>query len=325
MGYCAFTFLVSLGVVIAAQPLSAQTSATQWTPPVTSDGQPDLQGNWVNRSATPLERPAQLKGRQLLTDTEVDDLRMRADRIFQNGRSDFPGGDDFFLAALANVEQYKSALATGNSDAMAAREFDNRTSLVVDPPDGRLPPYTPEGERRWNALTAAVLQRTRPNGTEDLTAFQRCITWGVPMPRAGNYTSYYQIVQSPGYVVLVTEAIHDARVIPLMSAHLPPGIRAWNGDSIGHWEGNTLLVDTTNFSQKNNFMGSADGLHLVERLTRITPDEIRYEITVQDPATWTMPWTASLRLKQTQDKVYEFACHEGNSRVVEGMLAPAGR
>jgi hypothetical protein len=325
MGHRAFTFLVSLCVLIAAQPLSAQTTPTQWAPPVTSDGQPDLEGNWVNRSATPLERPAQLKGRQSLTDAEVNDLRQRADRIFRGGRSDFPGGDDFFLAALANVEQYKSATATGNSDAFAALEFDNRTSLIINPPDGRLPPYTPEGERRRNALTAAVVQRTRPNGPEDLAAFQRCITWGVPMPRPGNYTSYYQIVQSPGYVVIVTEVIHDARVIPLRSEHLPPGIRAWNGDSVGHWEGNTLIVDTTNFSQKNNFMGSAEGLHLIERFTRIAPDEIRYEITVQDPATWITPWTASLRLKQTQDKMYEFACHEGNSIVVEGMLAPASR
>jgi hypothetical protein len=135
-------------------------------------------------------------------------------------------------------------------------------------------------------------------------------------------------VQSPGYVVVVMEAVHDARIIPVSGPrdgrkHLPPSMRTWNGDSIGHWEGKTLVVDTTNFSPKDNFMGSAENLHLVERFTRVAPDEIRYEMTVDDPSTWTNPWTAVLRLKQTQEKIFEFACHEGNFQVMEGMLLGA--
>jgi hypothetical protein len=319
---------------MASMPMAAQATQDaaqakkkvkpkRWTPSLTPDGQPDLQGNWVNKSATPLERPKQLEGRQFLTDAEVAELKRRADRLFKNGHSDFPAGDDFFLAALANIEQYKRASSTCDSEHVE-REFDNRTSLIVDPPDGRLPPYTPEGQRRQAANLAAILTENRPSGPEDLSNANRCITWGVPMPRPSSYTSYYQIVQAPGYVVVVMEAIHDARIIPLDGRpHLPPTIRTWNGDSLGRWEDKTLVVDTTNFSPKDNFMGSAENLHLVERFTRIAPDEIRYEITVNDPTTWTKPWTAILRLKLTLEKIYEFACHEGNFQVVEGILKAA--
>jgi len=143
------------------------------------------------------------------------------------------------------------------------------------------------------------------------------------MPRPGPYTSYYQIVQTPHYVMVLLEAIHDARIIPLdRREHLPSNVRTWNGDSIGHWEGDTLVVDTANFSPKSYFMGAAENLHLLERFTRVAVDEIRYEMTVDDPTTWTKAWTAALRLKQTQDKIYEFACHEGNYEIMETMLSP---
>jgi hypothetical protein len=322
--------LAALALPITPMPIAAQATqgaaqkkapAKSWTAPLTPDGHPDLQGNWVNRSATPLERPNQLEGRESLTDAEVAELKSRADRLFKSGNNDFPAGDDVFLAPLANLEQYKRATSTGNSDTMAEREFDNRTSLIVDPPHGRLPSYTPEGRHRLIALGAAINKQNPVASIEDLTAFERCITWGVPMPRPGAYTSYYQIVQSPDYVVLVMEAIHDARIIPLDGRkHLPQNMRPWNGDSVGHWEGQTLVVDTTNFSEKDNFLGSAENLHLVERFTRVAPDEIRYEMTVNDPTTWTKPWTAVLRLKQTQEKIYEFACHEGNFEEMETML-----
>lgn len=283
----------------------------------------DLEGTWVNRSATPLERPKQLEGRESLTDAEVAELRKRFDRIFRETNSDFPAGDDVFLAALANVDKYQRGSATGNSDALPEREFDNRTSLIVDPPDGRLPSYTAEGQKRLRAEAAAAGTLNSPRQARDLTNVQRCITWGVPMPRPSPFTSYYQIVESPGYVVIVMEAIHDARIVPLDGRpHLPSNVRTWNGDSVGRWEGKTLVVDTTNFSEQSRFMGSAENLHLIERFTRIAPDEIRYEMTVNDPATWTKPWTAVLRLKQTQDKIYEFACHEGNLELMETMLSP---
>ena len=307
---------------LAQTPTELKASRNTWTLSFTPDGQPDLQANWVNKSATPLERPKQLEGRQFLTDAEVTELRRRADRLFKNGDGDAAGGDNYFLAVLANPERFKSPTATGAQ--ISEREIDNRTSLIVDPSDGKLPPYTPAGQRRQDALAAATVMRNPPASPEDLTTFQRCITFGVPMPRSGPQTSYYQIVQSPGYVVIVMEAIHDARIIPLDGRpHLPPSVRTWNGDSLGHWEGKTLVVDTTNFSPKDNFLGSAENLHLLERFTRVAEDEISYEITVDDLTTWTKPWTAALRLKQTQENIYEFACHEGNFQVMEGMLRGA--
>jgi|HubBroStandDraft_1064217.scaffolds.fasta_scaffold137313_2 hypothetical protein len=324
MGIRSLTALAFVLTSLTPMPIAAQAGGNRWTPALTPDGHPDLQGNWVNKSATPLERPEQLKGRERLTDAEVAELQRRFERIFRDSRNDFPAGDDVFLAALGNVEQYKRASATGNSDNVPELEFDNRTSLITDPPDGRIPAYTPEGQRRLKAEAAAAGTLNSPAGPADLTNIQRCITWGVPMPRPGPFTSYYQIVQSPGYVVVMMESIHDARIIPLDGRpHLPSSIRTWNGDSIGRWEGQTLVVDTTNFSPKDYFMGSSEGLHLVERFSRIAPDEIRYEFTVDDPTTWTKPWTAVLRLKQTPDKLYEFACHEGNSEIMETMLSSA--
>ena len=292
---------------------------------MTPDGHPDLQGVWMNRSATPLERPAQLKDQQFLTDAQVAELKGRAERIFKDGHSDYAPGDDVFLAALSGVEQYKNPNATeiSSDELIELKEFDNRTSLIVDPSDGRVPPYTPAGLKRRDAgLAAAAAATKNPSSPVELAPFQRCITWGVPILRSGPYTSYYQIVQSPDYVVVVTEAIHEARIVRMNGrTHLPPNVRAWNGDSIGSWEGQTLVVDTSNFSPKSNFMGSAEDLHLVERFTRVAPDEIRYEINVTDPTTWTKPWTAVIRLRQTRDKIYEFACHEGNFAIMEDMLS----
>jgi hypothetical protein len=236
VSYSALAFAVAS---MAWTPMAAQPKHA-WTPALTADGQPDLQGNWVNKNATPLERPKQLEGREFLTDTEVAELRTRAQRIFEGGNSDAANGDAVFLAALANVERYKSETATGRT-LFLDREFDNRTALIVDPPDGKLPAYTPEGQKRRAAAAKAAGLRNPPANPEDMTLFQRCITFGVPMPRPGPFTSYYQIVQSPGYVVIVMEAIHDARIIPLDGRpHLPQNIRTWNGDSVGHWEGQTL-------------------------------------------------------------------------------------
>jgi hypothetical protein len=318
----AAAFLVP--VSFSGQAPAARATKT-WTPPRTPDGQPDLQGNWISRSATPLERPKQLEGRPFLTDAEVAELKKRAGRIFSDNRSSYAGGDNAFLAALANVELYE-ATTTGKAEDMIEREFDNRTSLIVDPADGKIPPLTEAGRRRLAEGLAKIAVDHPPSGPEDLTNYVRCITFGVPR-LGGNFGagpfSYYQFVQAPGYVIVVMEAIHDARIIPLNgSPHLPPGIRTWNGDSRGRWEGQTLVVDTTNFSPQSYFLGSAENLHLVERFTRIAPDEIRYEITLDDLTTWTKPWTAALRLKQTQEKIYEYACHEGN-RVLEEILVVA--
>ena len=305
---------------------TAQTATRRTrTLPRTPDGQPDLQGVWLSNSATPLERPKALEGRQFLTDEEVADLKKRADRIFKNEDSDFAAGDSVFLAALGSVERYKSPNgSTENSVWMVNREFDNRTSLIADPPDGKIPPLTPEAQQRQAA--ARIAAQRPPAGPEDLSNAYRCITTGVPklggLYGAGHF-GYYQIFQTPGYVVLAMETIHDARIIPLdQRPHLPRTISQWNGDSRGRWEGDTLVVDTANFSPKSNFMGSAENLHLVERFTRVARDTISYEITLDDPTTWTKSWTATILLKQTRDRIYEFACHEGN-RPMLGMLTGA--
>jgi hypothetical protein len=319
---------LALAIVFAALgPAAGQVPAAKkaWTAPLTPDGQPDLQGVWLSNSATPLERPKALEGREFLTDAEVADLKKRAARLFKDGNSDFAAGDNAFLAAFANVEEYKNPnISVGSSLEMVERDFDNRTSLISDPRDGKLPPLTPEAQRRQ--LAAEARQRIMA-GPEDLSSALRCITFGVPRVGgnfgAGPY-SYYQILQTRGYVVLLPEIIHDARIIPLDGRpHLAPHIRQWNGDSRGRWEGKTLVVDTTNFSAQSYFMGSGENLHLTERFTRVAPDTIKYEVRLDDPTTWTKPWTAVTRLKQTQQAIYEFACHEGNRDVMVGMLAGA--
>ena len=315
--------IVSAGLLVAQD----QPQAKRWVAPMTSFGQPDLEGNWLNRSATPLERPKELEGRATLTDAEVAEFKKRADRLFKHGHNDYAAGDNLFNAVLANPEHYKSRTATSTSEDMVDWEFDNRTSLITDPPDGRIPPYRPEGQRRQAKAAAATAGTSFAAGPEDLTPSQRCITFGVPR-LGGTFSSgqyaYMQIYQAPGYVMLFFETIHDARIVPLDGRpHLPQSIRNWNGDSRGHWEGGTLVVDTTNFSAKSNFLGSAESLHLIERFTRVAENEIRYEITIDDPTTWTKPWSAMIRLKRTGEPLYEFACHEGNADTEAGILLGA--
>jgi hypothetical protein len=324
-------FLAALGVramtltVLSLTPVTA-AAQTRNAPP-TSDGKPDFQGIWISKSATPLERPKALDGRPLLTDAEVAELKTRADRIFKDGtKSDFPSGDNVFLAALENLDQFKNPNSTGGTDDMVERVFENRTSLIVDPSDGRIPSLTPEGHRRQAAAAAARL-RPDPAGPEDVSNDRRCLTFGTPR-LGGNYGagpySYYQIVQTPGYVVLTMEFVHEARIIPLDGRpHLPHNLRQWSGDSRGRWDGNTLVVDSTNFSPKSAFLGSAENLHMVERFTRVADDTIDYEVTLDDPTTWTKPWTAVIRLTRSEEKMYEVACHEGNYYSMQGTLAGA--
>ncbi len=318
-----YRFLATVGVlaILAAPPAPA---ATNWALPRTSDGQPDLQGVWLSNGATPLERPKGLEGRPFLTDAEVAELKKRAARLFKEANSDFASGDNAFLAAYANVNRYENPnISQGSTVDMVDREFDNRTSLIVDPPDGKLPPLTPAGLQRVAKADAAT--KRPPAGPEDFTNFIRCITFGTPRVGgnfgAGPY-SYYQIFQTAGYVVLFTEMIHEARIIPLDGRpHIPQSIRQWSGDSRGRWEKKTLVVDTTNLATKNYYMGSAENLHLVERFTRVSADRLDYTVTIDDPTTWTKPWTAVVRLKATKDAIYEFACHEGNYVSMVGMLS----
>ena len=306
----------------AGAAAKGRATSTPWVPARLADGQPDLTGVWTNHGATPLERPKVLASRPLLTDDEVAAMRRRAASFRANGSDNAPG-DALFLAALAGAEEYKNPQATEYLAHADEKEFDNRTSLIVDPPDGLIPPLTPEGQQRQQARAAAS---AAPAGPEDLNNYMRCITYGVPR-LGGNATDnggYFQIFQAPGYFVLLDESNFDARIIPLDGRpHLPESVRLWNGDPRGRWEGNTLVVDTTNFSSRSFYRGAAEGLHLVERFTRVSFDRIDYQITLDDPTTWTKPWTAVIHLRHSQDRVYESGCHEGNADIMRDVLLGA--
>jgi hypothetical protein len=332
-------FLASLtmlaAVVAAAASVAGQAPAAAsgkmrpadaWTAPLGPDGHPDLQGTWLNNSATPLERPKALEGRQSLTDEEVAELRRRADRLFNSTNADFAAGDAVYLAALADIDHFKSTTSTGTTAEMIVRDFDNRTSLIIDPPDGRIPALTVQAQQKKAAADA--LRGRPPEGPEDLSHIERCLTYGVPRLSGTNTGAgplgYYEIAQTSSHMVLFLEAIHEARIINLDGRpHLPPSVQLWQGDSRGRWEGQTLVVDTTNFPARNNFMGSSDHLHFVERFTRVAPDRIDYQITIDDPTTWTKPWTAVIRLKKSAEHLYEYACHEGNFEILRDIFAGA--
>lgn len=293
-----------------------------WTVGRTVDGHPDLQGIWSNNNATPLERPEVLGERESLTEEEVALMKERANQVFANSSGDAAFGDEVFKALLTDQADFSSSdTATGNYNQfwVVDLDFDNRTSLVTDPANGRLPSLTPEAEER--IATRKIVQE-RAYGPEDRSLGDRCITFSVPSLVAG-YNSYYQILQVPGYVVLLMEMIHDVRIIPLDGRpHIGNGIRQWHGDSRAHWEGDTLVIDTTNYSPKSYFQGSQDNLHVTERFTRVGPNSINYEFTVEDQTTWTDSWTAMIPLKKTDDAIFEYACHEGNYGM-EGILAGA--
>lgn len=313
----------------------AEGNAAEWQPPRTLDGKPDLQGVWSHDVATPLQRPAALAGRATLTDEEVTAMKAAVAEVLAEG-GDAAFGDSVYEVALERIKGFKSAdPGTGNYNQfwMGDRWFDNRTSLIIDPPDGRMPPSTAEARERSAARRAAAIaagaavsengERVEGGGLgyssyEDRTLSERCITWGVPQLLA-NYNSYYQIVQTPTYVVVEMEKIHDARIIPLDGRPYPdPAIRQWMGVSRGRWEGDTLVVETRNFGSQSG----PSSKRVVERFTRTAPDRLEYEITQEDPATWTRPWTVSIPLRKTEEKMYEYACHEGNY-ALPGILAGA--
>jgi len=296
--------------VLIALPLVGQPV---WTPPRTVDGQPDLQGVWTNATITPLERPAELAGKAFFTKAEAAAYEQK-------------------VVADANVDRRRSDISTDVALAYNEAWWDRgtkvvktlRTSLIVDPADGKLPALTADGERRAAAL--AEQARLHPaDGPESRRLTERCILWptaGPPMlPSA--YNNNYQIFQSPGYVAIGIEMIHDIRIIPLDNRpHLPSNVRQWLGDARGHWEGNTLVVETTNFTDKTRFRNTSEKLRLTERFTRTDPDTILYEFTVDDPATYTKPWKAQVTMSKSPSRVYEYACHEGNYGMV-GILAGA--
>ena len=309
----------------AAWPQTGQSPAPPskpYTVPKNSFGQPDLAGTWTNNNATPLQRPAQWADKALLTDAELEAVKGAARDLEADGDALF--GDELILDAVGGKEKSESHdTETGNYNGfwLPPRDFERRTSLIIDPPNGRIPPMTPEAQAR-RAATAEQRRLHPADGPSSRGLSERCITFGVPRLTAA-YSSVFQVVQSPNEVVFVMETIHNARVIPLDGRpHLSSGIPQWDGNSRGHWEGDTLVVDTIGFSPKSDMQGSSSGLHLVERFTRIAPDVLQYDATMSDPSTWTQPWTVRIPLKQIDEPLIEYACHEGNYGMF-GILAGA--
>jgi hypothetical protein len=317
---------LTLGLTIASAgaqapaPPAAKPAGGTWTAPRTVDGQPNLQGVWSNNSVTPLERPEFFKGRATMTDQELGQLKQAAAELFAKSQAGDLLGDRLIQEILKDPKLRPFDPKTGNYNSfwVVGRDWDTRTSLIVDPPDGKIPPPSEPRRPRQGGGGEPGL----PAGPEDVGLSVRCISYGVPSMLAG-YNSYFEIHQSAHYVTILQEMIHDIRVIPLDGGpHLNKNIRLWNGDSRGHWEGETLVVDTTNYSARGAIRGATENLHLIERFTRVSPETVEYAMTFDDKDTWSRPWTAVMRLKTTQEKIYEYACHEGNHSIV-GILSGA--
>jgi len=304
--------------VVAVLPAFAQTPAAKagskaWTTK-TIDGVPDLQGIWTNVTVTPLERPRDLDGKPFFTPEEA--------RAYENRTVDQNNADK----RSANPEQDVGTAYNAFWYDRGTRVVPTlRTSLIVDPADGHIPALTSEGQKRQAERLAQRRLSGPADGPESRSLAERCLVWptaGPPM-LPSFYNNNYQIVQGPGYVAIMIEMVHDVRVIPTDNRpHLPSNVRLWLGDPRGHWEGDTLVVETTNFSTKNSFRGTSENLKLTEKLTRTAAGVLTYQFTIDDPTIFTKPWTGEVPMLKTTDQIYEYACHEGNYAMVD-MLAGA--
>jgi hypothetical protein len=294
----------------ASPPTTAPAAGKVWTPPRTPDGKPDLQGFWNNATLTPLERRKGLGTKEFYTDREFAELARRV-------RQGDVGEEADLGAAAEQTLRYDLSLY-GFDLTKATFASNKRTSLIVGP-DGVVPPMLPEAIKR-NADRAATNKGHDFDGHENRPLQERCILLGqerLPMIPGVIDNNLLQIVQGPGWVAMLHEINHHTRVIPTDGRpHLSQNIHQWQGDSVGRWERNTLVVDTTNFTGLTaNFRGSGEKLHLVERFTRVSDETIMYQFTVEDPTTWAKPWTAEIPMTKTQGPVYEWACHEGNTMI----------
>ena len=300
-------FLQVLLVAVGSLLLHGQTLKNQWTPPRAPDGHPDLQGIWTNSTLTPLERPAEFRDKPWLS--EQDAARYEK-RTLEQGNRDRRDGD-----SETDVARAYNDLFFDRGARLAKIRDGFRTSIIVDPPDGRIPPLTPKAQLRADELREYA-QLHPADRAQDRSLTERCIFWptaGPPM-LPGPYNNTYQIVQTAGYVMILAEMIHDVRVIPLDGRpHLSEKVRGWLGDSRGHWEGRMLVVDTTNLTDKTRFHGADENLHVVERFTRIDATTILYRFTIDDPTAFTKPWSGEIPFVAAPGPIYEYACHEGNS------------
>ena len=312
--FMAFTSAVAVAVVMLAPVfVAAQTS----TVPLTSWGKPDLQGVWDFRSLTPMQRPTELGEQEVFTAEEAATF---SEEVIRRESRD--------LADPLVEAQTKGRVVPYNDFWFdwGTTVTSDRTSLIVDPPDGRMPPVTPAAQRKRAARREARRGvgpglPTPAGWIQDLSPPVRCIMGfnsGPPMTPSA-YNNNMQLFQTPGYVVILTEMVHDARIVPLDDRpHLTLPIRQWNGSSRGHWEGNTLVVETFN-RRDESFRGASRHLHLTERFTRADANTLVYDVTLDDPTTWTKPWTFVVPMAKSQGEIYEYACHEGNYSM-ENML-----
>lgn len=312
--------LIALAIAGASLTLSAQQKGKPWTPGRTAWGDPDLQGTWTNETLTPFERPAAMANKPFLTEAEAAAIEARAATQRQTADDARPRPGD--------VGSYNQAWFDSGTRVVSTRQ----TSLVVDPPDGRVP-LRPEALKQRDEYIGR-----EGDALEFMSPWDRCISRGIPgafFP--AGYNNGYQIFQAPGYVIIHYEMIHAARIIPTDGRkHLPPHLRGWDGDSVGHWEGDTLVVDVTNYNGRGWIATNAasgrirgvlqsDALHVVERFTRVSANTIHYQVTIDDPKTYTRPWTFAIPLERDDEyQLFEYACHEGNHSV-ENILRAASQ
>ena len=268
----------------------------------------NLEGTWNFSTVTPLERPAEFAGKPTMTDAEAKAYAARI--VDQRNVDKRPSSPEADVNLAYNDAWYDRGVG------VATVRGQHQTSLIVDPPDGRMPPQTPEA--RQKAAARAAERRLHPaDDPEDRSLGERCLSFNAGPPMlTGPYNNYVQMYQRDDVVIIFNEMIHDARVVPIdagdLKPHAPAAIRRWQGDSRARWDGQTLVVDTTNFTDKTSFRGTDEHLHLVERFTRVDEGTLLYEFTIDDPTAFTRPWTVSLPMTRSTDQVYEYACHEGN-------------
>jgi len=305
---------ILVGVALSATVLAGGQSARSGSVPRMPDGHPDLQGVWANNGMTPLERPQHFGQRATMSDAELADLKKKAQALQDGGDAFF--ADELFTAAVEGKTKFTSAdTQTGNYDQtwLSDRIWDNRTSLIIDPPDGRIPPLAAGAAERARAAEAAARKGRGPaDSAADLSLGTRCVSYGTPNIRAG-YQSYFEITQGPGVVALRSEMIHDARIFSVEKTSLVSStIRQYHGDSRAHWEGDFFVVETANYTPNATRVGATEKLKTIEKFRRVSADTLEYYITFDDPTVWSRPWTLMIPLKMTGEAMFEYACHEGN-------------
>ena len=332
VGLPAMALLLSTAVPVTAQ--TPANTAKKYSPPRLPDGHPDLQGTYDLATITPMERAAGTplvltKDQALKLETQRAAYREREDQPIDANRTAPPKGGDGSPGPYGNVGGYNYGwLDPGSTYTVVNGE--KRASLVVDPADGRVPPMTDAAKRRlaeFRARPTSDAQESNDPGLEkEPGAYddperrplgERCIlgfgsTSGPPALPDYFYNNLHQIVQTSDSIMILTEMVHDARIVRMNAQHLPKSYRQWMGDSVGHWEGDTLVVDTTNFNDKTRFRGSTENLHVIERFTRVDEHSLLYRFTIDDPETWTRPWTGEFTWPATSKHMYEYACHEAN-------------